>query len=258
MKTIKIFLIAVIIMFSSALSAHEFLNTIMHINVGFSYCFPFGNLIEHENSTYSIYSPYDDRNVHPTHYDMSINVYADLAPFKPFILGNESNAIKIGLRGGYRFNQIRQNLTINLTGKKELDYSGTLLDYDRWMIGPVLHYAPIISPLGIKEGYSAKGGLTFYLLFGQVVNAELTAYPAKRNAEGNASHPYYKTKCKGYAIDIGIGGEISVLSINLGLNVYYTYLNLRLNDHVYNTLGTDVYIHEAAIEVYMGIPIGWW
>ena len=85
-------------MFSSALSAHEFLNTIMHINVGFSYCFPFGNLIEHENSTYSIYSPYDDRNVHPTHYDMSINVYADLAPFKPFILGNESNAIKIGLQ----------------------------------------------------------------------------------------------------------------------------------------------------------------
>lgn len=261
-RYIKILAVAISLFVTQFAYSREFLNTILHINVGFAYCFPFGNLTEHENNDYKLYSAYEDRNIRPTHYDSSINVYMDLAPFKPFILGNESNALKIGIRGGYRFHQIKQNLVVKPDENSEKDYSGTLFSYDRWMIGPVLHYAPVITPLGLKEGYSAKGGLTFFLLFGQIVGGELTASPALHNANPTEFDTKYggnwKSKCEGYAIDIGIGGEISVLSINIGINIYYTYISLKLKKDIYETLGRDLYVHEAVLEIYMGIPISWW
>ncbi|HOO71487.1 MAG TPA: hypothetical protein PK926_06975 [Spirochaetota bacterium] len=230
----------------------------MHINIGFAYGFPFGGLIDKENESYSLYSEYEEIYIRPTHYDISVSFFIDLAPFDPIVLGNEAHAIKIGVRGGYRIHKIKQNLTIKPSKNKEDDYGGMLLDYQRWMVGPVLHYAPVIHPLGLGGGYSAQGGLTFFLLFGQLVNAELTAYPAWRKKEGSSAVGPYKSDVHGFAIDIGFGGEISIGTVNLGLNLYYTYLEVQHRRSVYPSLGSTSSFHEISVELYFGIPIEWW
>jgi len=259
MKLLKSSIIAVALVLSpSVMYAGEFLNTIMSINIGIAYGFPFGGIVEHENERYSLYSPYEDLWVKPTHSNTSFSCFADLAPFDPFILGNEAHALKIGVRGGYRLHKIRQSLVIKKSKKKEKDYSGILMGYDRWMIGPVLRYAPVIQVGGMGGNYTAIGGLTFYVLFGQYVDAELTAFPAKRKKEGKSSVSPYQSNFHGYTVDLGIGGEISAGMINIGLNVFYTYLDIDLDRNIYRDLGEKSSIHEITLEVYAGIPIEWW
>lgn len=248
----------------------EFLNTIMHLNFGFSFGFPYGEIINTEHNAFVIPERYKGKteNQRPEHYETAFGASIDLTPFKPIILGNEAHALKFGLRGGYRAHFLQQNLTIregatytlggvtqpNSKGK-DLDFGGPLLTFQSWMVGPVIHYAPFIDSANYQGSYTAMGGFTFYALFGQVFGGELTAYPARRDSKETITP--YKSKVEGYKIDVGIGGEIAVCSINLGLNVYYSYIHLTTETRIYPTVGRESDLHEVNLEVYIGIPIIW-
>jgi hypothetical protein len=242
----------------SGLFAGDFLNTIMHINVGAIYSFPWDGLIDEEYGGYKLYSAYEKKYNRPTNYDASLSFFVDLAPFNPVVLGNEAHALKFGVRGGYRLNRLEQKLTIKPNRKKEEDYGGPLLSYHRWILGPVLRYAPQINALGLGGNYGAVGGLTFFMLFGELVNGELTAFPAKRDREGASSAPVYKTGIKGFAFDLGFGGEISIGALNLGLNFFYSYFEITMGKKIYKNLDKTSCFHEISLELYAGIPIEWW
>jgi len=122
-----------------------------------------------------------------------------------------------------------------------------------WMVGPVIHYAPSIEASGPEGEYTAGGGLTLYALYGQLINGELTAYPARRNY-GAVVDPY-KTSIRGYKIDVGIGGEISICAINLGVNLYYSMIRIKMAEKIYTEVDKKTNLNEICVELYMGIPI---
>ena len=155
---IKIIIFAIFLALPIQLHSREFLNTIMHINFGVMFGFPFGDIINYERR-FSIEETYrgSTENVRPDHYDTSFGITIDLSPFPPVIAGEESHALKFGLRGVYRFHYYYQKITIredasyvlqgtpykNTTGK-DINFGGNLLTMQSWMIGPVIHYAPFI------------------------------------------------------------------------------------------------------------------
>ncbi|MDR3238409.1 MAG: hypothetical protein LBT84_07890, partial [Spirochaetia bacterium] len=127
-------LIAFIFLFASGLSAREFLNTFMQINIGYSYGLSInGDMLDAENRNKSV-----DRKL--KYVNDSFNFMTDLVPFKPIFLGDESHALKIGVRGGYRMHFVEQKTTIS--GE---DYGGDLMGYSTFVFGPLIRYAPSIS-----------------------------------------------------------------------------------------------------------------
>ena len=255
--TVKIKIVAAFIMVSAlmnsqAVHAKEFLNTIMHINLGVVFGFPLGDMINKETSSYYVSQPTGGTLVRPSTSDASLSIFVDISPFPPVLLGLESHAIKFGLRGGFRLNYWQQSLAVK---ELNIDYRGMLLQYYNWMVGPVIHYSPVLG-ISKKGDYTAGGGFTLYALFGTIIEGGLSAFPVYR-LSGGATGPY-NTKVSGYKIDAGIGGEVSVLAINVGVNVFYSYLNLTLLEATpYVGLGSVLEVHEVCIEIYMGIPIEW-
>lgn len=242
------------------LQANEFLNTILHFNMGFLYTLgTTGDILDREKKYYLLKYPGDStsKKVHPSHHETAFGLSVDLVPFKPIILGNEAHAIKIGLRGGYSFHYLQQSLTVD-QGTGDIEYGGDLMTYNCWMLGPVIHYAPSIEPVGIGE-YSAGGGFTFFALMGQLRNAKYNAYPTKRDYGETVTD--YERNVKGWKFDIGCGAALAVCSINIGINLYYSLVSLKLNNALtqteYVTMGRKSKIHEMCFELYWGIPIEW-
>lgn len=252
-----------IISISVPLQAKEFLNTLLHLNFCFLYTFgTIGDAVEREKKYYIPTNPDDtndpkNKNVHPDHYETGFGLSMDLVPFRPIILGNEAHAVKFGLRAGYSFHYLHQNVTVDQgTGDKK--YGGNLFTYNCMMVGPVIHYAPSIEPVGIGE-YSAGGGFTFFALAGRLSNGQYKALPASRDY-GDAVSDYQRT-VKGWKFDIGCGAALAVCSINVGLNLYYSYIDVNLNKALpqtaYAGMGKESNIKEFCFEIYWGIPIEW-
>lgn len=230
-----------IFILSANLSAREFLNTFMQINIGYSNgVLVNGNILDVERSNNKV-----DKSL--KYNDSSVNFMMDLVPFKPIILGDESNAIKIGFRGGYRLNYIEQKLSVN---KK--DYSGDLMNFNTVMFGPILRYAPNISLF--SSGYSAESGLTLFALYGHVINGKYDAYVANR-AYGESFPEPFNASMKGYKLDIGIGGETAVCSVSIGLNLYYSYFSVKLDKKVYEEMGRRSHLHSFCFEIFIGMPL---
>ncbi len=228
----------------SALQAREFLNTALHLNFGGMYTFAAaGNVIDSEKS--AIKGPIPD-STNVSHYDTAYCVTLDIVPFDPIILGLEDSAIKLGLRGSYRFHYLQQRVTAGA------ELGDQVMDYQSWMVGPVIHYAPFIEPSDLNEDYTASGGFTFYALYGRI-DGNLTAFPSIRDQGVSVGN--YATKVSGYKLDIGVGAEIAVCSLNFGVNVYYTYMNFKMKDEIYSEIGRKGYLKEGCLELYVGIPI---
>jgi len=232
------------------LQAKEFLNTFMHINLGVMYNLAFMGDLRDEEDTYSIVD--NGKTYKPTYFDSALGITVDLVPFKPIVLGYEAHAIKIGVRGGFRMHYLQQTITV-VSGNDETEYGGDLMTYKSWCVGPVIYYAPSISPMGIGGNYSAKGGFTFFMLYGRLFDGKLTAFPAQRS--NNEVVGDYEAKITGSKFDIGCGAEIRVCSINLGLNIFYSLINLNMDKVIYPALGRNTILHGVNIEVYMGIPL---
>lgn len=229
----------------SVVNAREFLNTVLHLNFGGMYsATSFGDIIKEEEDAADllITDKYDI-----AHYETAFLITLDIAPMEPIILGMESNAIKFGLRAVYGFHYLQQRIAATE------EYSEQLGRYDAWMIGPVVHFAPVINPSDIDNEYTASTGLTFYALYGRL-DGNLTAYPGLRDAE-LGSFSTYDTGIDGYKLDIGLGVEIALCSLNFGINIYYSYTSFDLNREVYSGAGKDMYLREVCLELYMGIPI---
>ena len=236
-------LMAVIILPASNLSAREFLNTFMQINVGYSYgLLVAGDIVDAENSQKDT-----DRKL--KYNSNSFNFMADIVPFKPVFFGDESHAFKIGVRGGYRMHFMNQKLTMDGD-----DYGGDLLVYNTLVAGPVIRYAPNISFFSFGDEYGAGGGFTLYMLYGKIMSGHLDAFQARRAIDPSYSADYH-TLVRGCKLDFGIGAEISICSINLGFNIYYSQMRLKLSDKIYAETGRSPVTHEGNIEVYIGMPL---
>jgi len=244
MKKLYIAVILVILTAPAALQSREFLNTVVHLNFGGMYTFATtGSIIDSENDEVNRSIP-DSTNV--SHYETAYCVTLDIAPTDPIILGMEEHAIKFGLRGSYRYHFLQQRV------KAGDEIGDKVMDYRSWMIGPVIHYAPFIEPSDLNDDYTASGGFTFYALYGRI-NGDLTAFPSVR--EKGIDTGDYDTKVTGSKYDIGIGAEIALCSLNVGVNIYYTYINVNMKDKIYTDIGKHGYLKEGCLEIYVGIPI---
>ena len=241
--TIIVCLAVVIILPFSGLSAREFLNTFMQINVGYSYGLVVaGSLIDAENSQKDM-----DRKL--KYNNNSFNFMTDIAPFKPIFFDDESHAFKIGFRGGYRMHFMSQKVTVH--GK---DSGGDILTYNTLVAGPLIRYAPNISFFSYSGEYGAEGGFTLYILYEHIMNGHLDAFQARR-ATDPAFLADYHALVRGYRLDFGIGAEISVCSVNLGFNIYYSQMRMKISEKIYDEIGKNPFVHEGNIEVYIGMPL---
>ncbi len=226
------------------LHAREFLNTVLHLNFGGMYSFATtGDIIESEKS--EINQAFPDQTS-TSHYETAYSFTLDFLPMDPIILGMESHAVKFGVRGAYRLHFLQQRV------KSGEEYTGQVMDYRSWMIGPVIHYAPFIGASDLDYEYTATGGFTFYALWGRL-NGDLTAYPGIQDYGTSVSNA--NTPITGYKMDIGIGAEIALCALNFGMNIYYSYASITMNDKIYDDLGRHAEMKEGCLELYVGIPI---
>jgi len=227
----------------SYLSAREFLNTFMQINMGYSYSLVVaGSLVDAENKQ-------KDTDHKLKYNNNSFNFMTDITPFKPIFFWDESHAFKIGFRGGYRMHFMNQEVTIG--GK---DRGGDLLVYNTLAAGPLIRYSPNISFFSHSGEYSAGGGFTLYMLYEHVMSGHLDAFQAKRAIDSSFSANYHAL-VRGYKLDFGIGTEISVCSVNLGVNLYYSQMRMKISEKIYDEIGKKPFVHEGNIEIYIGMPL---
>jgi hypothetical protein len=227
------------------LNAREFLNTVLHLNFGGMYSFAnVGDFIDEENDKIDEEKP---DATEESYYETAYTFTLDIVPFDPILLGLESNAVKFGIRVSYGFNFVQQRIT---SGSSV--YNDQLMNYDLWMIGPVIHFAPVIDPSDINNEYMANSGFIFFATWGRL-NGNLDAYAALRDA--GISFPDYDAKIKGYKFNVGFGAEIALCSLNFGFNLYYSYTSYKLNREIYPDAGKDHYMREGCLELYIGLPI---
>ena len=237
-------LIAAISIIPAQLHAREFLNTVLHLNFGGMYSFTnVGDLIDEEHKAVEANIPAGEESYYETAYTVTL----DIVPFDPIILGLESNAIKFGIRGTYGFNFVQQRITDDADV-----FSEQLMNYDVWMIGPVIHFAPVINPSDLDNEYTASSGFTFFATWGRL-DGDLSAYAALRDS--GVSFSNHNAKVEGYKINIGFGAEIALCSLNFGLNLYYSYTNYTLDHEIYTGAGKNHYMREGCLELYVGFPI---
>ncbi|HOP62924.1 MAG TPA: hypothetical protein PK358_03235 [Spirochaetota bacterium] len=240
----KIFVIILLFLIPVTLNAREFLNTVLHLNFGGMYSFvTTGDIIDSEES--EINDTFTDPN-ETSHYETAYSLTLDIVPMDPIILGMESHAVKFGLRTAYKLHYLQQRV------KSGDEYTGQVMDYRAWMVGPVIHYAPFIGSSDLDYEYTATGGFTFYALYGRL-SGDLTAYPGIRDYGDSTSNS--NTAIDGYKIDAGIGAEIALCALNFGMNVYYSYTKIRMKDRIYDDMGRNGELKEGCLEFYVGIPI---
>lgn len=242
----KIYISIILLCLTSSLQAREFLNTVVHLNFGGMYTFASdGDFISKEKSI--IDSTFSGGDPKTSHYSTAYSLTLDIVPMNPILIGLEDAAVKFGVRGSYRLNFLQQR--VKYEGN---EYGDKVMDYTSWMVGPVIHYAPFIEPSSLDYEYTASGGFTLYALFGKL-NGDLTAYPAVR--EAGPSPGTYSTKITGYKMDIGVGAEIAICAVNLGVNIYYSRSKIQMKEAVYSGMGRSGRMHEGCMELYIGIPI---
>lgn len=237
-------LVAALSVIPVRIQAREFLNTVLHLNFGGMYSFTnVSDIIDEEHDI----AEANSLNGEESYYETAYTVTLDIVPFDPIILGLESNAIKFGIRGTYGFNFVQQRIT-----QDGNVYEGELMNYDLWMIGPVIHFAPVIDPSDLDNEYTASSGLTFFATWGRL-DGDLTAYAALRDY--GASLSPYSTSINGYKINVGFGAEIALCSLNFGLNLYYSYTSYTLENEIYSGKGKNHNMKEGCLELYVGFPI---
>lgn len=240
----KFYMVILLLLFSSGLYAREFLNTVLHLNFGGMYTFANdGDIIDEEKSEINDY--FTDPST--SHYTTAYSFTLDIAPMSPVMLGLEEHAIKVGVRGAYRFHFLQQKVK-----SEGAEYGDQVMDYKSWMIGPVVHYAPFVEPSSLDYEYTASGGFTFYALFGKI-DGDLTAFPSIRDAGGPVGNS--NSKITGNKIDIGVGAEIALCTVNFGVNIYYTRINYEMKEEIYAGAGRKGTLNEGCMELYFGIPV---
>lgn len=226
------------------LHAREFLNTVVHLNFGGMYTFATtGDILDSEENEIKQTFPSDSKT---SHYETAYSFTLDVLPMDPIILGMEAHAVKLGIRGAYRLHFLQQRV------KSGDEYTGQVMDYTSWMLGPVIYYAPFLDSSDLDYEYTSNGGFTFFALYGRM-NGDLTAYPAIQDY--GASTGTSNTNVSGYKIEIGVGAEIALCALNFGVNVYYSYSNMKLKEKIYADLGRNAEMREGCLELYVGIPI---
>lgn len=256
----KYIIVLLILTVPAALHAREFLNSVVHLNFGGMYSFAAGgDLISSEKD--AINSPSgitDTSNI--SHYDTAGCATLDIVPTSPLIIGMEEHAFKFGVRGSYRIQYLNQRVTTTYE-----EVGNKVMDYKSWMVGPIIYYAPFVGPSDLNTDYTASGGFTLYALYGRI-NGNLTAYPSIREKDIKISSSDgallynngigdYTSKVSGSKLDLGIGAEFSLCSLNVGVNIYYTYINVNMKDKIYVDSGKKSNIKEGCMEIYVGIPV---
>ena len=256
-KTVKIFFImAILLLPMHSVYAKEFLSSFMHIHFGYIFSLkPYSSIVNEEEGSFSIPITSGDRtwNRGPSHYHYGLSFGLDFVPFSPIRVGDYGSAMKIGIRGVGRYHIINQILEVDTENNSRRDYGGQLANYYNLMIGPVIRYAPFARVNRLDGVLSASGGFTFYAIAGSIFNGDLTAFPAKRNVEGDVEN--YSTSISGWRANIGVGGEFTMCNVSLGLNAFYSYSKFKMQDKVYPDIGRTSNMNEMCFEIYMGIPV---
>jgi hypothetical protein len=238
----------IVFVFRQSLQAREFLNTILHLNFGGMYSFASGgDIIDAENREINNELGPTGVKKSTSYYETALCVTLDIAPTKPIILGMEDHAIKFGLRTSFKVHSLQQILRTNE------ENTGKIMDYNSYMIGPVIHYAPFIESSNLYRDYTAGGGFTFFALFGKI-SGDLSAYPVLRDNSLWSGTGNHSSKITGYKFDIGTGAEIALCSLNIGINLYYSYTNIKMKQEIVG-IGKKGTIKDGCIEIYIGIPI---
>ena len=239
MKKQYIILCLFVFISQQSLHAREFLNTILHLNFGGMYSFASGgSILSREDK--EVNSLPDVKDI--SYYETALCITLDIAPIKPIILGMEDHAVKFGVRASYKIHSMHQSVDMGD------ENTGKLIDYYSYMIGPVIHYAPFIEPSSLSGDYTAGGGFTLFALCGKI-NGDLTSYPALSDLISKSS------KISGYKFDIGAGAELALCSLNIGINIYYSYTSIKMKDPVYAGMGKNSNLKEGCLELYIGIPL---
>lgn len=235
-------------------SAKEFLNAFLHVNIGITWnAGSFGPIIDREKATLLSQEESDTFSYSkPTFLHTAIDLSMDLVPFKPLILGYEAHAFKFGVRGGVKFHSFQETMDVNSNGE-DSSYSGTLMSYSEWFVGLVVRYAPSITISGIKGNYTADKGFIFYALYGNFFKGSLNAYPARANYGDDVGSN--STGLDGHKFEFGFGFEFHVCSVNLGINLGYAFIIARLDTDVYGDIGTESNLHEVNVGLYLSLPL---
>ena len=278
LKKIKISFIIILLFSSVSLYAGEFLNTLFHLDLAVMFAYPYGDIIDLEENSV-IKNEKDENGVITTkqrrHYDYAFSINLDIAPFNPLILGTESHALKFGIRTGYRFHFLQQEISILAEDETTESFGGELLSFQTFSIGPVIHYSPSVEILGFNGDYSSNTGFTFFILYAWITKGSIKTTPAyteywteRTNSsdltddEKSANITYFEeasnsSEIGGHKIDIGFGTEIAICSVNMGMNVFYSMLFLQFKNKVYEDLPLNNRLTEICFEMYTGIPVEW-
>jgi len=236
--------------------AREFLDSFMHINLGLMMGFNSGgDLITYEQDLGSVTGTGEDGStgeVRPDYEKFGLTLTLDICPFSPVLIAHESHALKFGIRSSLGYRSLSRSLVVEVDGV-ETDYGGDSLNYMNWMIGPVVHYAPWLDVSRLSGEYTAGGGFTLFVLFGQVFNGELNSFHVVREREGSTGSPV--SDFSGFSINMGIGGELSICSVNMGTNVYYSIVKMNLDNTVYSGMDKQFDLNGFNIELYVGITV---
>ncbi len=297
-------IILIILLLPSLSYGREFLNTKIHLNFGGGVNFTSNEILNYERRAIpAILLANNFFPLEPIHDVTDYGLTIDLVPFEPLLLGQDSHALKFGLRGGYRFHFVSQRLGITVTDDASYSVNSDLLRFQTWSVGPVVHYSPFVKP-HVDGGYASMFGISLFATYGQLVNGRYTGHPslndvidkAVNTVTGNTLYTYAVTidptiatdlqnfyygtltryynlfplfirdrKVTGHVVNLGVGFTVSVFSINVGANFYYSWKIMRLDKALYapiggsyiQAVGRNVNLHGFSIEGFIGIPIGW-
>lgn len=257
MKRIILLIIIITIQLSSKnIMANEFLNTFVHFNMlATPYSYVFGDITDEEDDSYSVVD-YNGDTIRPSHVDYSFGASADIVPFPVFLLGNESHAIKFGIKITYKFHTMMQLIDYEKSKNSDSTYlRENFLIFETFMAGLVIHYAPFIKPSSFHGDYTSNYGFIFFITLGKINKGKLYPFAIKNTVEESTESP--STKVTGWKMDIGIGGRVSICSINIGLNLIYSKLSIEMDQNYYSNTSKATKIHMLGFELVLGFPLEW-
>ncbi len=275
-STTALVILTAFILLPSLSHGREFLNTRIHLNFGGGYNFASNAIMNYENQAVpGILLSNSFFPLEPTHDVTDYGLTIDAVPFEPLMLGQDSHALKFGLRGGYRFHFVSQKLGIKITDSKKYTINSDLLRFQTWSVGPVVHYSPFVKP-HVDGGYASIFGISLFATYGQLVNGKYTGYPSLNDSiekvyseiTGNplftyAAYldssiatelrdfyyaaitdyynlfPFYQKERKvtGHVVNLGVGFTVSIVAINVGANFYYSWKIMKMDQEVFIPYG---------------------
>jgi hypothetical protein len=269
--------------------AYESIRNIFSINGGMSYANTGGRIIDIEKKMPAFISTTDINGANPAgpyllsrpkHSSMSYGAFGDLTPVPAIVLGNDTHAVKFGIRGGYRYLSVKQKLEV-----KRLSYTNDLMASHSWSMGPVIKYSPFLITDPVTGAARSRFCITMFFQAGQTFRGYVRPHNAQLNLIKSISSAYWsfsgiypglatnwftnnitgymtvfggaRSRFSAIKYDIGLGAEAGILLFNLGINIYYSQIDMKIPGNIYWYSCKNTSLRQFNAEFYIGMPVEW-